>query len=100
MRHLDLSNNYFETESSLKIAEALKKNKSIYGFHYSGNAGYVDSRGFLMVDPSNSDDLTGIHVKKRINGKLSNDLLFKFIILTGCKPLSTLNIRNPRDQDL
>lgn len=54
MRHLDISNNYFNVESSYKIAEALTKNKTIYGIHYSGNAGYIDSRGFLIVDENQS----------------------------------------------
>jgi len=70
LRHLDLSSNYFRLESSQKIAESLNKNKTIYGFHYSGNCGYVDSRGFLIVDEEKGDDLTGIHIKKRIDGKL------------------------------
>ncbi|KAL4466565.1 hypothetical protein ABPG72_010616 [Tetrahymena utriculariae] len=85
MRHLDISNNYFNIESSLKISEALVKNKTIYGFHYSGNAGYIDSRGFLIVNENQQQDLTGIHVKKRINGN---------------KALSQFILRNNRDIDL
>lgn len=71
--HLDLSNNYIKSENAAKIADSLVKNKTIYGFHFSGNAGYVDSRGFLVVKESSSDDLTGIHVKRRINGKLLDE---------------------------
>lgn len=49
IRHLDLSHNYFSLEDSLSISESLENNKTIYGFHYTGNVGYVDSRGFLVV---------------------------------------------------
>lgn len=34
------------------IAESLKKNRTIYGFHFDGNWGKVDARGFLEI----SDD--------------------------------------------
>jgi len=43
---------------------ALEKNKSIYGFHFAGNVGYVDSRGFLVFEEENNDSLhSGIHIK-------------------------------------
>ncbi len=50
LRHLDMSNNYIDYENSVKISEGLEKNQSIYGFHYAGNCGYVDSRGFLVIN--------------------------------------------------
>ncbi|EGR31140.1 leucine rich repeat protein [Ichthyophthirius multifiliis] len=67
LRHLDLSNNYIDFENSKKIAEGLEKNKTIYGLHYSGNTGYIDSRGFLVLEDNLNEDLTGMHIKQRIN---------------------------------
>jgi hypothetical protein len=32
------------------VAQALSKNKSIYGFHFGGNYGYTDSKGFLIIE--------------------------------------------------
>lgn len=49
MIHLDLSNNQFNKYDSLIISQGLVPNKTLYGFHYTGNYGYVDSRGFLIV---------------------------------------------------
>lgn len=43
--HLSLSNNGFSFEESQKIAEGLNNNKNIYGFHFSGNYGYIDYLG-------------------------------------------------------
>lgn len=64
--HFDLSNNNFTYIDSIAISAALVDNKTIYGFHFAGNAGYVDSRGFLIVETGNSDDLTAMHTKLRI----------------------------------
>lgn len=47
---MDLSNNNFSLNDSIEISKALEDNHTIYGFHFSGNYGYVDSRGFLVVD--------------------------------------------------
>lgn len=47
--HLDLSANQFSIADCKQIANALKNNRSIYGFHFSGNWGRVDPRGFLEV---------------------------------------------------
>ncbi|EGR29347.1 leucine rich repeat protein [Ichthyophthirius multifiliis] len=85
LKHLDLSNNYFNQEQSVKVAEALEKNQSIYGFHFSGNCGYVDSRGFLIVEDEKNYDLTGVHIKQRIN---------------GCKVLNQNYHTNQRDKDI
>lgn len=63
--HLDLSNNNFTYADSVAISSALEENKTIYGFHYAGNVGYVDSRGFLVVEDG-SDDFTAMHTKFRI----------------------------------
>ena len=40
--HLDLSNNNFDLKESILISSGLEENKSIYGFHFHGNYGYVD----------------------------------------------------------
>ena len=42
--HLDISNNSFTLEQSLEISTLLNLNKTIVGFHFEGNYGYVDSR--------------------------------------------------------
>lgn len=47
----------------------LEKNTSMYGFHFAGNHGYVDNRMFLVINETEDNkDLTGEHVKKRIDG--------------------------------
>jgi arginine deiminase len=43
LMHLDLSCNYFNFEDTVILAEKLEKNKTIYGIHYAGNHGYIDS---------------------------------------------------------
>ena len=48
--HLDLSYNYFDFPNTQIISAALETNKTIYGFHFVGNCGYVDSRGFLVPE--------------------------------------------------
>ena len=45
--HLDLSANYFTLNDSKLISQSLSKNHTIYGFHFAGNWGTVDARGFL-----------------------------------------------------
>ena len=71
--HVDLSENNFNLEESKTISEALEKNKKIYGFHFSGNYGYVDSKGFLQLEEK---DLTSLHsiISKNIN---SYDIVFR-----------------------
>ncbi len=49
LMHLDLSNNYFSRDDAKAIAEGLKENHTLYGFHFHGNIGYVDPKGFLLV---------------------------------------------------
>lgn len=46
--HFDLSFNRISYKITCNIAEGLKKNKTIIGFHYTGNSGYVDTKGFLI----------------------------------------------------
>lgn len=70
--HVDLSENNFSLDESRIIGEALEKNKKIYGFHFAGNHGYIDSKGFLKLEEK---DLTSLHsiVVKNIN---SYDIVF------------------------
>ena len=48
--HLDLSNNEFDLEDSIKIKESLDKNHTIYGFHFQGNYGFCDILGHLKME--------------------------------------------------
>ena len=50
MLHCDLSANQFTLVDSKLIANSLKPNRTMYGFHFSGNWGVVDPRGFLIID--------------------------------------------------
>ncbi len=47
--HLDLSNNNFNPEQSRHLKEAVRENHTLYGLHFEGNAGFVDSRGFIQL---------------------------------------------------
>jgi translation initiation factor 6 (eIF-6) len=67
--HVDFSNNLFDNEESNIIAEGLNKNHTIYGFHFKGNYGYVDNRGFLVIDEI-KDEQTEIDDFMRIDGKI------------------------------
>lgn len=71
--HVDLSDNNFNMEESRLIGEALNKNKKIYGFHFNGNYGYIDTKGFLKLE---NKDITSLHslVHKNIN---SYDIVFR-----------------------
>ena len=47
--HLDLSYNNFTIEESKFIQASLNNNHSIFGFHFEGNYGYIDNKGFLKI---------------------------------------------------
>lgn len=68
--HLDLSNNHFTYKQSERIQTALKKNHSIFGFHFTGNKGYVDSENYLILDSNEnqSPEFFSSHILKEING--------------------------------
>lgn len=54
----------------------------MYGFHFTGNYGYVDNRMFLVINETEDNkDLTGEHNKRRID---------------SCNPLSQNMYRNDR----
>ena len=46
--HVDLSSNGFNEEESKIIGEGLDSNHKIYGFHFGGNHGFIDSQGFYQ----------------------------------------------------
>jgi len=46
----------------------LKLNRTIYGFHFEGNYGYVDSFGFLVVSPNDTKNVADSTIKQRIDG--------------------------------
>ena len=68
LMHFDLSNNYFTIEESKMIAAGLENNHTLFGFHFVGNYGYVDAKGFLIVPPGASKDISEMHLKQRISG--------------------------------
>lgn len=67
--HLDMSNNYLGKEDTKIIAEALAQNHTLYGLHYQGNAGYVDSKGFLQVTEDVETTVSGQHLLVPIKGR-------------------------------
>ena len=76
MLHIDLSNNHFDDKHCEKIVESLKKNHSIYGFHFLGNKGYVNSEGNLILTNPFDSQPSSYHLQKEINSvnPLSKDL--------------------------
>lgn len=66
--HLDMSNNNIGFKDAIRISESLAKNHSIYGFHFIGNAGYIDSLGFLIPCENPSEESNENCVKLRIDG--------------------------------
>ncbi len=45
--HIDFSFNRFGLEDSQKMSDILKINHNIFGFHFAGNVGVVDSLQFI-----------------------------------------------------
>lgn len=64
--HLDLSNNQIKKNESKAIALGLKENSNIYGFHFNGNAGHINCKGFLIVGETENF----LETKKQINGNI------------------------------
>ena len=65
--HLDISYNYIDFVQTKELAISLEQNKSIYGIHFVGNAGYIDNRGFLVPEEILSEIVGSIN-KRRIKG--------------------------------
>lgn len=63
--HVDLSSNNFGYDDTVAISQSLEINKTIYGFHFAGNSGYVDSRQFLVPE-KNNEDISSLIKKRRI----------------------------------
>jgi hypothetical protein len=40
----------------MELAEALKLNNTIYGIHYDGNFGKIDSSGYLIKDSKHKNN--------------------------------------------
>lgn len=80
---------FFSMDESTKICEALKENKTIYGFHFSGNNGYVDYLGYLQLDVSPLDIQDSIRNTK-LNGVAAQSFSYEInpfentILLKNC----------------
>lgn len=74
-------------DESKQIGESLESNTTIYGFHFAGNHGFIDSRGFYICDQK---DITTLHslIDVRIN---SYDLAFRREPI-GFEPTSYRNV--------
>jgi len=59
LAHLDLSNNYINKADAKIIAEDLKSNHTLYGFHFAGNCGFVDFKGFLVIPDDWESEVAG-----------------------------------------
>ena len=70
--HIDLSNNNFDLEESIKISQALQVNNSIFGFHFAGNYGYVDDLGRLIVDENSNKQQSKEIKNHKIEGVKKN----------------------------
>ncbi|CAD8171615.1 unnamed protein product [Paramecium pentaurelia] len=57
--HCDLSSNQFSLNDCKLIANALKQNRTIYGFHFVNNWGIVDARGFLQIQENELQRVLG-----------------------------------------
>lgn len=73
--HMDLSNNYFNKEDCAIIAEGLKENHTLYGFHFHGNIGYLDARGFLVIPEDHYQSVSSLHTIHNIEGSIILKLL-------------------------
>ena len=83
--HLDLSNNYFGKKDAIAIGASMEKNHTIYGFHFQGNVGYVDAKGFLVIPEENQQETIIDNVQLSIHGIFSPRININIMI--GCKVL-------------
>lgn len=65
LKHLDLSNNYFNLEECEHLAQSILANHTILGIHMEGNDCRVDSKGFLVPDPDKRKDIES-HISHRL----------------------------------
>ena len=57
---MDFSYNHFTIEEAKIISNSLKRNHTIYGFHFNGHYGYVDNLGFFIVDKKTSKEYNDV----------------------------------------
>ena len=65
LKHLDLSNNYFNLEECEHMAQSILANHTILGIHMEGNDCRVDTKGFLIPDPDKRKDIES-HLSHRL----------------------------------
>ena len=73
--HLDLSNLRFSLSECIEIAEALKNNNAICGFHFEGNFGEVDADGHLIVKPNAKRKILDTYIKRNIDSIKSSSYM-------------------------
>ena len=67
--HLDLSFNRIDFHDTSAIANSLPENTTLFGLHYTGNMGRMDSLGYLHpVENSFFINPKAWHFAKKING--------------------------------
>ena len=67
--HLDLSFNNFNLEESKTIQKFLTENHTLFGFHFRGNYGFIDQKGFLQIpDDFEKESMLFFAPKHRIQG--------------------------------
>ena len=71
--HLDLCSNKFRLEECQDISQGMISNNSIFGMHFEGNFGYIDSEGFLVLDDA-VKDISSEHLTRKIDSvKIHNN---------------------------
>ncbi len=69
--HCDFSYNKISYQATELASKGLDENHTIYGFHWIGNDGYIDTEGFLIPSKNIGPDFLTLHptfAKPRING--------------------------------
>lgn len=51
LKHLDLSHNYISLSECEILQKGLENNHTLLGLHVAGNSCFIDSKGFLIIDP-------------------------------------------------
>jgi hypothetical protein len=67
LMHLDISNNHFTLAQAERISKALRRNNTIYGLHFTGNKGYMNSEAYLVVDDPDFEDNFSPHISKPLD---------------------------------
>jgi len=78
--HLDLSFNNFSLKESMIIKEGVEANHQLYGFHFEGNYGYLDWRGFLKISEHSRKEVMIDYINsRRIKGLKAHPISVNFI---------------------